>query len=114
MRILIALLAVFTFTAMVAPPKKATIQTNAICGMCKKNIETALNGLDGIEKAELDLVTKKVKVKYDAKVIDLTTIRQAIAATGYDADDIPARPKARAALAACCRDESGDSCKKPE
>ena len=108
---------------MAAPPKKITIQTNAICGMCKTNIESSLAALEGVENAELDLVTKKVKIKYDAKVIDENTLRQAIANTGYDADDVPARPKAQEALAACCKPKKDAAsccmdktkeCKKPE
>lgn len=110
----IAILAVFfAFTAMAAPPKKVTIQTNAVCGMCQFTIEGALAKVDGVESAELDLVTKKIKIKYDAKVIDVTTLRQAIAAVGYDADDVPARPRAREALADCCKGD-GKACKKPE
>ena len=53
--------------------------------------------------AELDLVTKKVKIKYDEDVVDVATLRQAIANTGYEADEVPARPKAREALDACCK-----------
>ncbi|MEM1359632.1 MAG: heavy metal-associated domain-containing protein, partial [Bacteroidota bacterium] len=93
--------------------RKVTIQTNAICEMCQHTIEKALFALDGVKRAELDLITKKVKVKYDEKVTDIATIRQAIAAVGYDADDVPARPKARAALDDCCKGD-GKVCKKPE
>ena len=103
MRFLTLIVAVFTLAAMAAPPKKVVIQTNAICAMCKTNIETALSTLEGVVKAELDLVTKKVKIKYDEDIIDVATLRQAIANTGYTADEVPARPKAREALAFCCR-----------
>jgi len=113
----------FSFVAMAAPPKKVVIQTNAICGMCKTNIETSLAAIDGVEKAELDLVTKKVKIKYDDDVVDVATLRQAIANTGYNADEVPARPKAQDALAACCKPaktadaccaDKTKACKKPE
>ena len=103
MRFLTLIVAVFALAAMAAPPKKVVIQTNAICAMCKTNIETALSALDGVAKAELDLVTKKVKIKYDEDVIDVVTLRQAIANTGYTADEVPARPKARESLATCCK-----------
>ena len=103
MRNLFLLLTLFTFVAMAVPPKKIVIQTNAVCGMCKTNIETSLAAIEGVKKAELDLVTKKVKIKYDDKAVDVATLRQAIANTGYDADEVPARPKAQEALAACCK-----------
>lgn len=123
MRNLFLFVALFGFLAMAAPPKKIVIQTNAICGMCKTNIEESLGSLEGVKKVELDLVTKKVKIKYDDKVLDEATLRQAIANTGYDADDVPARPKSQEALAACCKPkkeaagccaDKTKACKKPE
>ncbi|MFT7120637.1 MAG: copper chaperone CopZ [Neolewinella sp.] len=113
MRVLAILAVLFAFTAMAAPPKKASIQTNAVCEMCQFAIEKALFKIDGVKKAELDLVTKKVKIKYDESVVDLATLRQAISAVGYDADDVPARPAAREALDDCCKGD-GKACKKPE
>ncbi|MFT6001095.1 MAG: mercuric ion binding protein [Neolewinella sp.] len=103
MRQLFLFVALFGLIAMAAPTEKITIQTNAICGMCKTSIESSLTALEGVKSAELDLVTKKVKIKYDDKVLDAATLRQAIANTGYNADDVPARPKAQEALAACCK-----------
>ena len=105
------LVAFFAFIAMAAPPKKVTIQTNAICQMCQARIEGTLLKLEGVQKAELDLVTKKVKIKYDDSILDEAMLRQAIASAGYAADEVPPRPKAREALAACCKD--ADKCHKP-
>ena len=89
--------------------KKVVIKTSAICGMCKTTIEDALTRLDGVVKAELDLVTKKVTVRYLAKNVDVATLRQAISAAGYDADDIPARAKAYESLSACCKNPASCS-----
>lgn len=121
MRLLLILVTLFSFTA--APfaanlpteggkTKKITITTSAVCGMCKTTIEKALVALDGVKSAELDEVTKKVKVKYDESKVDAATLRQAIAAVGYDADDVPARQKAYDKLAGCCK--KGSSCGMPE
>ena len=101
--------------------KKVTIKTSAVCEMCKVRIEKVLNGLEGVEDAELDLVTKNVKIKYDEDVIQVTQLKQAITMAGYGADDLPARPKAVDALPNCCKPDStcgkkgGDmkSCHKP-
>ncbi|NJC25339.1 heavy-metal-associated domain-containing protein [Neolewinella antarctica] len=105
MRFLPILVAVFAFLNMAAPPEKVTIQTNAICEMCKVSIEKNLLAIEGVQKAELDLVTKKVKIKFDDALVDVATLRQAIANTGYEADDVPPRPKAQANLANCCKPE---------
>ncbi|MEL6355924.1 MAG: heavy metal-associated domain-containing protein [Bacteroidota bacterium] len=91
--------------------KKAVIKTNATCEMCKVTIEKALYALDGVESAELDLITKKVKVRYNEDKLNEATLRQAISAAGYLADDVPPRPKARETLPDCCK--SDEECKKP-
>lgn len=121
MRNLLFIVALFGFFAMAAPPKKIVIQTNAICEMCQSRIESTLFDIEGVKKAELDLVTKKVKIKYDEDVVDVATLRQAIASVGYNADDVPARPKAQEALDACCKPKAdaccadkAKACKKPE
>ncbi|PSR12926.1 MAG: MerP protein [Bacteroidetes bacterium] len=88
--------------------KKVIIKTSAVCGMCKTTIEKALQALDGVAKAELDLVTQKVTVRYDTNKLDVATLRQAVAAAGYDADEVPARPKAYENLPNCCK--KGTSC----
>lgn len=111
----------FAFTATAAPPQKITILTNARCEMCQNAIERTLFALDGVKKVRLDLVTKEVKIKYDDAVVTDAQLRQAIAAIGYDADDVPARPKAQEALADCCKPnktaggtDGAKACKKPE
>lgn len=116
MRLLLLFVALFSFgaTSFAATPtdggkmKKVTIKTSAICGMCKTTIEKALYALDGVENAELDVVTKKVKIKYDSKQLTEATLRQAISAAGYDADEVPARQKAYDNLPGCCK--KGSSC----
>ena len=99
------LLLTFAAVSPVNKIEKAVIKTNAICGMCKATIEKALFALEGVESANLDLVTKKVKVRYDAELLNEATLRQAISAAGYAADDVPARPKAREGLPGCCKTE---------
>ena len=83
--------------------KKAKIMTTAQCNMCKKKIETALNDLEGIEVAELDVTSKKLKVKYDSKKLSLQAIRERVASVGYQADDVKANEEAYNALPGCCQ-----------
>lgn len=83
--------------------KEIKIKTSAQCGMCKEAIEKAVNKLDGIEKANLNLETKEAEVKYDAEKSSPEKIRKAISLAGYDADDIAADPKAYRKLPKCCK-----------
>lgn len=80
-----------------------TIQTNAQCGDCKDRIETALNHSKGVVYAELNLETKVVEIKYNSKKTDVATLKKALNAIGYDADDQKADPAAQKALPLCCQ-----------
>ncbi|MEM6772538.1 MAG: heavy metal-associated domain-containing protein [Bacteroidota bacterium] len=113
MRILALLAVFFAFTAMAATTQKVSIKTNACCETSQYLIEKALNKIEGVVRCELDLVTQKVKIKYDDSKVDVATLRQAIANTGFKADELPARPKAYDALPICCKGD-GKTCKKPE
>lgn len=83
--------------------ERVVIKTNAVCEMCQVRIESNLRKLEGVKKVRLDLTTKNLTVKYDSEVLDVATIRQAVAGLGYNADDVPARPKVQTALPDCCK-----------
>ena len=42
-------------------------------------------------------------VTYDSSILDLMTIKKEIASMGFDADEIPADPKAYKKLDGCCK-----------
>jgi periplasmic mercuric ion binding protein len=79
------------------------IKTTAVCGMCKDRIEKAMAFEKGVKNAHVNLATKILTVTYQAGKTDPAKIRAAVAAVGYDADEVPASPEAYEALPACCR-----------
>ena len=79
------------------------IKTSAVCGECKTTIEKALNFSKGVKKASLDVDSKMVTVVFRAEKTDPDKIKLAISKAGYDADSIPANPKAYARLKDCCK-----------
>lgn len=81
----------------------ANVKTTAICGSCKKRIEKVLLATPGVEEAILNLNTKKVKVKFDSSKVTLAQLRQVIADTGYDADEVKKNEAAFAKLPECCQ-----------
>ncbi len=85
--------------------KKASvaIQTSAQCEQCKERIEKALAFEKGIISSNLDLETKIVTVSFKTSKTSPETIRKAIAAVGYDADDVRADVEAYEALPGCCK-----------
>lgn len=83
--------------------RTAKFKTSAECGMCKKRIEKALGKVEGITYSKLNVPTKILKVKYDSDKLCEEDIRHAIAAVGYDADDVEADEKAYKKLPKCCK-----------
>jgi copper chaperone CopZ len=81
----------------------AKIQTSAECGHCKKRLEDKLNYTTGVKYAELTLVDKSLKVKYNKKKIAIDEIRRIISELGYDADHVKAVVSAVKKLPGCCQ-----------
>ena len=79
------------------------IKTSAVCNMCKHTIETALFNIKGVKSATLDVPSKVVTVVYKTAQVTPEQLRTAITLVGYDADDMPADPKAYDNLSGCCK-----------
>lgn len=73
------------------------------CGTCKKNIETAVKKLDGINSVNVIVKDKVAKVNFDKSKTDLTKIEGAIVMAGYQANEKPGDKKAYDNLEACCK-----------
>jgi copper chaperone CopZ len=101
--VFILILQLQAVAAMPGKSETITIKTSAICGSCKKRIEKALLNTAGVEEAILNLNNKKVKVKFDPSVTNAAAIRQVIANTGYDADDVKKNEDAFNKLPECCQ-----------
>lgn len=54
------------------------------CGTCKTAIESALNPLQGVERALVDIEDRQVTVDYDDTVIGQQELVAAIEEQGYD------------------------------
>jgi len=79
--------------------KLETIQ----CGMCVNKIKNSVKKLDGISKFEIDFDKKIGYVSYNATILDLASIENAISLVGYNANKKPANQEAYNKLDACCR-----------
>lgn len=79
------------------------IKTSSQCDMCKERIEEALAFEKGVKKSELNVETQICTVTYKKGKTSPEKIRVAISKVGYDADDVPADPKAYSKLDACCK-----------
>lgn len=73
------------------------------CGMCKTTIETAVNKVDGVSSANWDVDKKKIDVSFDGSKTDVMAIHQAIAASGYDTEQVSGDEEAYKNLPGCCQ-----------
>ena len=79
------------------------VKTSATCEMCKSTIEKYVAFEKGVKRITVDVPTKIATVVYNPKHTTPEKIRQAIAKSGYDADDVKADPKAYEKLDDCCK-----------
>ena len=75
------------------------------CGMCKKTIESALTGVDGIISATWNKESKMLTVHYNPHSISINSMKQKIANVGYDTDTIKAKKETYDGLPGCCQYE---------
>ncbi|MFA7472174.1 MAG: heavy metal-associated domain-containing protein [Spirosomataceae bacterium] len=71
--------------------------------MCKSRLERTLNLSSGVTDARLNLDDKVMTVKYRSNRTSEEKIRNLIAKTGYQADDVPAVESAHDRLPKCCQ-----------
>jgi len=84
--------------------QNVTIQVPTIqCGSCKMTIEKALNGLEGVKAAKVDLKKKTVAVEFVSSKLNQDKLETAITKVGYAANDKKADPEAYAKLDECCK-----------
>ena len=73
------------------------------CKMCKKTIETSALSLDGVHKAIWDVKTRQIDLVYDDQLVELTTIHNTIASSGYSTDLVDLNQEAYDNLPMCCQ-----------
>lgn len=83
--------------------EEVKIKTSAVCEMCKKTIERDLSYEKGVLSSDLDVSSQILTVKYNPKKTKVAKIKKAITKIGYDADELPANPKAYRKLPECCK-----------
>jgi mercuric ion binding protein len=116
----VAILAAMGFTSCKNEAKEATATTSnevskemavidiafgvrGNCGMCKSTIEKAAKGVEGVSKATWDVDKKNIEVSFDDNKTDVLSIHKAIAASGYDTEEVAGSEEAYKDLPGCCK-----------
>ncbi|MFA4046719.1 heavy metal translocating P-type ATPase [Prevotella sp. PCHR] len=58
--------------------------TGMMCAGCAATVERKLNGMDGVEKAEVNFAARTVTIYYDPKATNLRAMKEELAKAGYD------------------------------
>lgn len=82
---------------------ETSFAVNGNCKMCKKTIETSALSLDGVHKANWDVKTKQINLVYDEQLVELMTIHNTIAASGYSTELVDLNQEAYDNLPLCCQ-----------
>ena len=82
---------------------ETTFGVKGNCKMCKKTIETAALSLDGVHKAVWDVETKQIDLVYDDQFVELMTIHNTIANSGYSTELVDLNKEAYDNLPMCCQ-----------
>jgi len=102
------ILLMFVMSATTSIAQNATtaelkIKTSAVCDMCKETVVKNMAFEKGVKKSTLDVESKVLTVIYNPQKTTPEKLRAAVAKIGYDADEVPADPKAYKKLDACCK-----------
>ena len=85
--------------------ENTTFEVKGNCGMCKKRIEKAALGLEGVQSVAWDVKTKVLAVKYDPAKVTGVHIQQKVASVGHDTEQIKATDEVYNSLPGCCKYE---------
>ena len=92
-------------TAFAQKPKweKVNFQVSGNCDMCKTKIEKAAKAVEGVKTARWNVVSKKMKIKFNPGITNADKIQQAISSIGYDTEKHKATDQVYNNLHHCCK-----------
>ena len=78
------------------------------CNMCKSKIESTVLSIEGVTKAQWDVNTKILLIKFKSDITSLNEIQKEIADIGYDNEGYKAADVVYHKLHYCCQYERVD------
>ncbi len=81
---------------------KYEIEVNGNCDMCKKRIEKAALGVQGVKVAQWHDGHQHLHVTLNENKCDIMQVHQAVAAVGHDTDQVKAKDEVYEKLHHCC------------
>ncbi|WP_397362387.1 heavy-metal-associated domain-containing protein [Olleya sp. R77988] len=101
--VLVLLMMATSITFAQEKNKRASLEVDGVCGMCKSRIEKACFKTKGVKSAVWSIETHELKLIFDENKTDLKTIESNIAAVGHDTKEIKASDEAYDGIHGCCK-----------
>ena len=101
--VIILLMTVTTTVFAQDKNKKATLEVDGVCGMCKARIEKASYQTKGVKSANWDVETHELKLIFDERKTNIDSIQKSIVSVGHDTKTLKATDKAYNSVHPCCR-----------
>ena len=73
------------------------------CEICKKTIEKAALSVRGVKMAIWDIPSNKISLLYDRRKVEVKTIHNFIAKSGYSTTEVKAKEEDYNKLPLCCQ-----------
>ena len=71
--------------AMAAKTEEVTLTLGGLhCAACVARVERALTAAPGVELALVNLATRRAKVRYNPRLINVAALTEAVKAAGYE------------------------------
>jgi copper chaperone CopZ len=93
---------------------RVSMEVDGICGMCKERIEKAAVRTKGVKSAVWNVDTHELKLIFDERKTNITTISKSLAAVGHDTKEIKATEEEYNSVHPCCKYRDEDVVKDHE
>jgi Cu+-exporting ATPase len=78
---------------MATAGKEVTLNLGGLhCAACVARVEKALSRERGVERAQVNLATRRAKVKFDPQQVSVEDLQQAVVAAGYEVESWAEEP----------------------
>lgn len=101
--LILLIMTVTTTTFAQNKNKRASLEVDGICGMCKARIEKACYQTKGVKSANWNVETHELKLIYDERKTNLDSIKKSVVSVGHDTKTLKATEEAYNSVHACCR-----------
>jgi periplasmic mercuric ion binding protein len=107
--ILLVAMMLIGFNTMAQDYQKVKFQVWGKCDMCQTKITKAAKSVEGVRKAQWNIATQQMMVKFDAEKTSLEVVQKAISDAGYDNDGFRADDAVYEQLHYCCKYDRPES-----